>query len=286
MRETRRMTATPSDVIRYLLPYVATAGSYSSYIQGRVGRHEAKDGATAFHQALSDADLTIQSYLEVVLLAKFPELSFFSEEQDQSLNAKYFAPDSHLEIFLDPIDGTRSYIDNRPHYQIIVGIHDRAELVGALAYMPRQGVCYIATKGEGAYVLTHDEARSGHRGTRLALTQRDGAILVFNHPELSKKLSPHFEVRDVVVEYDAQPGRYNFTNIFDGSTLANISMPCQGIDGGALSFIAHEAGGIATDFSGNPLGNFRLSPKRIIPESLVTANREVHERILRVLQSQ
>jgi fructose-1,6-bisphosphatase/inositol monophosphatase family enzyme len=285
MRENTHMTTTPSDVIRYLLPFVATAGSYSSYIQGRVGKHAAKDGATAFHQALSDADLTIQSYLEVVLLARFPELSFFSEEQDQSLNAKYFAPDGNLEVLLDPIDGTRSYIDNRPHYQIIVAIHDRSELVGALAYMPRQGVCYIATKGEGAYVLTHEEARIGHRGTRLRLTQKEGPILVFNKPDLCAKLAPYFEIRDVVVEYDAQPGRYNFTNIFDGSTLANVSQPCQGIDGGALSFIAQEAGALATDFSGNPMGNFRLSPKRIVPETLVTANPEAHEKILKVLQA-
>lgn len=278
------MTPTPSEIIRHLLPHLATAGTYSSYIQSRVGQHAAKDGATSFHQALSDADLTIQSYLEVVMLARFPELSFFSEEHEQSLNVKYFRQDAPLEVLLDPIDGTRCYLDNRQHYQIIVAIHDQAELVGALLFQPRLDRCYIAVKGEGAYVLTHSEASLGARGTRLSLSATTGPVLMFNQPEMYAKLAPLFDARDIIVEYAKNPGRYNSTDILEGTALACMHAPCQGIDGGAIAFIAHEAGATVTDFSGNAMGNFRASPKRIVPNILVSACPRIHEQILRALQ--
>ena len=279
------MLPTPSEIIRHLLPHVATAGSYSSYIQSRVGQHAAKDGATSFHQALSDADLTIQSYLEVVMLARFPELSFFSEEHEQSLNVKYFRSDAPLEVLLDPIDGTRCYLDNRQHYQIIVAIHDNSQLVGALLFQPRLDRCYIAVKGEGAYVLTHSEASLGARGARLSLNATSGPVLMFNQPELYAKLAPHVDARDIIVEYAKNPGHYNSTDILEGRALACIHSPCQAIDGGAIAFIAKEAGATVSDFSGKEMGNFRESPKRIVPNVLVSACPQAHQKILSALQS-
>jgi myo-inositol-1(or 4)-monophosphatase len=279
------MTPSPSEIIRHLLPHVATAGTYSSFIQNRVGQHAAKDGATSFHQALSDADLTIQSFLEVVMLARFPDLSFFSEEHEQSLNVKYFRQDAPLEVLLDPIDGTRCYLDNRQHYQIIVAIHDQSELVGALLFQPRLDRCYIAVKGEGAYVLTHSEASLGARGTRLSLFATSGPVLMFNQPQIHSKLAPICDARDIIVEYAKNPGRYNSTDILEGTALACIHAPCQGIDGGAIAFIAKEAGATVTDFSGNEMGNFRESPKRVVPNILVSACPRAHKELLSALQS-
>jgi len=274
---------TPLEILNYLLPFVATAGDYSADIQSRVGAHKAKDGATAFHHALSDADLSIQSYLEVALLARYPMVSFFSEEQDSSLNVKYFPKKAQLEVLLDPIDGTRSYIDNRPHYQVIVTIHDEHEIVGALSYMPRLDTCYIATRGEGAVRLTHKEVRTGGSGTKLTLGKASGPILVFNQPDLVQKLSPDFEVRDIVEEYSRQPGRYNFTDFLEGSAIATINIPCQAIDGGALSFIAKEAGAIVSDGAGHPVGNYRGSSKRTVPCVVTSSSPQQHALILRAM---
>lgn len=274
----------PLEILNYLLPFVATAGSYSQFIQGRVGTHSAKGGATVFHHALSDADITLQSYLEVALLAKFPELSYFSEEQEQSLNAKYFSKNSELEVLLDPIDGTRCYIDNLPHYQIIITLHDRHQIVGAICYMPCKGKCYLATKGEGAYCLTHEEVMRKDRGTRFTLTKNSGPVLVFNKPALVAKLSPYFEVKDIVVEYASQRGKYNYTDLLEGAALATISAPCQAIDGGAISFIAQEAGAIVTNPAGEPMGNFRASSGRTLPMIIASVSSEVHAKTLNALR--
>ena len=271
---------TPQAIISYLLPFVATAGAYSAQIQREVGTHEAKDGATIFHHALSDADLTIQSYLEVVLLAKFPFVSFFSEEQEQSLNRKYFAPQYDLEVLLDPIDGTRAYIDNREFYQIIITIHDAREIVGSICYMPRRDRCYVATRGKGAYVLNRAEMESGAQGRRLVLEHSASPALVFNAPEIERKISRVMEVKDLLTSYQQDEGRFYSTDLLEGRACATLHCPVQAIDGASIALIAEEAGALVTDFEGRRLESFRESPKRTQPSALVAVNAEVQARIL------
>lgn len=278
-------TTTPSDIISYLLPFVVTAGSYSARIQNRVGVHAEKDGTNIFQHALSDADLTIQSFFEVALLAKFPHISFFSEEQEQSLNVKYFPTGSSLEVLLDPIDGTRSYIDGREHYQVIVTIHNHAEIVGAICYMPRRDRCYIATKGGGASLLSRDEIATGLPGKKLSVIPNDGPVLVFNNPTKLALVSTIAPTIDLIPAYLSEPGRHNSTDLLEGLARAVISEPLQAIDGGALAFIAAEAGAIVSDVNGNPLKSFRECPKRNLPGAIVSCSREVHEAILKAVRS-
>ena len=285
MEKNKESMTHPRDILWYLLPFVATAGAYSRRIQDGVGTHAEKHGETAFHHALSDADLTVQSYLEVALLARFPEVSFFSEEQAQSLNVKYFPTGAPLEVLLDPIDGTRAYIDNREHYQIIVTIHDNEQIVGALSYMPRLDMCYVAVRGEGARVLTCKEAAGAEPGKVLKLKEQEGPVLLFNSPPLRKLLSPHFEAIDLVPSYSEAPGKHNSTDVLVGKAVATLHTPCQAIDGGAIAFIVEQAGGIVTDFDGNPTGSYRATQARILPEVLVAATREIHDKLLRVLKT-
>lgn len=272
------------EILEYLIPFVATAGAYSAAVQSRIDVHDSKDGPTPFHHALSDADLTVQSYIEVALLARYPGVSFFSEEREQSLNTKYFPPSAELEVLLDPIDGTRAYIAQRTHYQIIVTVHDSRRIVGAVCYMPRLDRCYIAIQGGGAYVRSHKECRAGAPGSRLDVTTSAGPVLVFNRSDLVQKLCGSFEVRDLAKEFDRGPEAYHSTDLIEGRASSVINSPAQAIDGGALAFIAAEAGAIVTDESGAELQSFRASPQRTLPYVIASANLAVHQEVLRSLR--
>lgn len=272
------------DILEYLMPFIATAGAYSAAVQNRITSHESKDGPTAFHHALSDADLTVQGYVEVALLARYPEVSFFSEEREQSLNAKYFPHSAELEVMLDPIDGTRAYIAQRNHYQIIVAVHDTREIVGALCFMPRLARCYVATRGDGAFVKTHEECRAGAPGARLDVTKSKGPVLVFNRPDLVERLKDSFDVRDLVHEFDAGIAAHHSTDLLEGRAASVISAPAQAIDAGALACIAKEAGAVVTDERGVALASFRGSQARTLPYLIASANPDVHAEVLRVLQ--
>jgi myo-inositol-1(or 4)-monophosphatase len=274
---------TPREIINHLLPFMVAAGRYSVQIQGNIGTHPAKEGNTIFHHALSDADLTIQSFLEVVLLSRFPDVSFFSEEGEHSLNAKYFPEESELEVLLDPIDGTRSYIDNREHFQIIVTIHNRSEIVGVLCYMPRRDRCYVAVKGEGALVLSTREMALGVPGTKVSVVPNNGPILLFNSPELEALLTPHFVVRDLASCYQNGSSEHDSTDLLDSKASAVVLSNCQAIDGGALAFVASEAGATVAHFSGEPMGNFRTSEKRVLSNVIVTVDPELNRKLREIL---
>ncbi len=274
------------EIIKYLLPYVAAAGAYSSQVQARIDVHQDKDGPTPFHNALSDADLSIQGYLEVALLARYPQVSFFSEEQNQSLNVKYFPVGAELEVLIDPVDGTRAYIAGRKNYQIIVTIHDQNRIVGALCYMPRLDRCYVASRGEGAFVRTHAECQNGARGTRLDVTQSTGPILLFNRPDIQACLQKVLEVKDLAKEFDVadQTQASQSTDLIAGRASSIIFAPAQAIDAGALAFIAQEAGAVVTDVHGAELGSFRDSPVRQLPTLVATCRRDLHNKVLALLQ--
>jgi fructose-1,6-bisphosphatase/inositol monophosphatase family enzyme len=91
------------------------------------------------------------------------------------------------------------------------------------------------------------------------------------------------ETIDLVDAYTERPGEFDPTDILSGKAAAVVHQSCQAIDGGAIAFIATEAGAIMTDFAGNPPVSFRTSEKRTIPEIVVSTNKAIHDRILRAL---
>lgn len=278
------MTYDPQEIIDYLLPYLVTAGAYSAQIQSKVAIHDAKDGDTIFHHALSDADLSIQAFLEVVLLARFPDLCYFSEEQEKSLNKSYFTGRSCLEILLDPVDGTRPYIDGKEYFQIIVTLHDEREIVGAICYMPRRDRCYVASKGKGARVLSHEDIMRHRPGEVWRVQGGEGPVEIFNAPELFTRLSPHMLTKDLAVSYVEEPGLYYATDILEGKASAVVHRTCQAIDGGSLAFIAAEGGAIVTDFTGGGVPSFRSVESRVLEGVIVAADAEIHKRILEIVR--
>jgi myo-inositol-1(or 4)-monophosphatase len=116
----------PRQILETLLPHLRVAAAYARQIQSRIAARPSKPAESIFGAALSDADLSIQTLVEVALLGSFPHLRFHGEEYDQSYNTKYFrsidlGEDTYL-VTLDPIDGTQFYLDGHSNYQIILSI--------------------------------------------------------------------------------------------------------------------------------------------------------------------
>jgi myo-inositol-1(or 4)-monophosphatase len=275
---------TPERFVRFLLPHLVTAGRYARQIQRQIQAQPAKAGETAFQQALSDADLSVQAFLEVVLLSRFPEVSFFSEEQDQSLNLKYFPREAEFEVLADPIDGTRAYLDGAETYQIIVTLRDKRSILAALCYMPRTDCCYVGIRGKGATVYSTEEMEAGVESKRrINLSDQTRRIVAFNAPQLKQQLGNSFEVLDVLEEYKTNGKHYGFTELFEGKAAACAHPNPQVIDAGAISFIAQEAGGILTNWAGESFYVARPAAQRL-PGLIVSASKRVHDEILRALQ--
>ena len=275
---------TPREFLTYLMPFLYTAGKYAAEIQRRVGRRKDKAGETPFHHALSDADLSIQAYLEVALLARFPQVSYFSEEQADSLNAKYFAVEAHYEVLLDPVDGTRPYIDGRKEFQIIVTLHDKESICAVAAYQPRLSRCYAALRGEGAFIISDEAMRGGKEWERFTIAGGTNRFLIFGDKEVEAKLGKEFSVTDLLRSYGVDPEYVPFTSIFESRICGYSFRPGQFIDAIALGFIAQEAGGVMSDFQGRPISSARRYPDRKAPAVLVAADKTLHARLVELLK--
>jgi fructose-1,6-bisphosphatase/inositol monophosphatase family enzyme len=160
------------ELVEYFLGLLVTAGDYALAIQPQVAGPRQKDGHNAWVSALTDADLSVQNFMEVATLARFPQVRFFGEEHAQSLNQKYFPGNAEVSVHLDPVNGTFLYKNQRPRWDIIVSVAERGRLTAAVSYVPSSGRFYLALLGRGA--LT-GERRHPHLDDMLPLHTRPGA---------------------------------------------------------------------------------------------------------------
>ncbi len=125
----------PHEILQTLLPHLRVAAGYAQQIQTKITSLPAKDGGdNILSAALTDADLSIQTLVEVALLGTYPEMAFYGEEYEQSRNTKYFSATelgkNDYLVTLDPIDGTKYYLDGFDNYQIISSMHPISKSLG------------------------------------------------------------------------------------------------------------------------------------------------------------
>ena len=243
-------------IISTVFPYAVTAAQYSLRIQPDIAGHASKESSNSFGAALSDADLSIQCFFEVLLLARFPKLKFYGEEYASSLNTKYlagteFGESNEILALLDPIDGTRFYLDRCDNFQVIFGLATAEEYLACLAISPGMNRYYVGIKGEGLRSATLNVPLA--RAEPLMLEKTSKKILLGLDSSLHRDLLPGYEIMDVDRDYSISPRSSNLNGILKGELGGCITSQIALIDGLALLFLAEEGGAIVTDHFGNPL---------------------------------
>ncbi|MDZ7952854.1 inositol monophosphatase family protein [Nostoc sp. DedQUE09] len=158
------MSTTPTTrlILETLLPHLKVAAAYAHFLQPKIAALPAKEqGNNFFSAALTDADVAIQNLVEVVLLGTFPDIRFYGEEYESSNNTKYFratelGSEGDYLVTLDPIDGTKFYMDGHSNYQIILSILNADDFEAVIAISPAQNIYFYALRGEGAFKGTLD----------------------------------------------------------------------------------------------------------------------------------
>ena len=78
---------------------------------------------------LTEADLALDAYLKETLLAAFPNYGWLSEETETDPTSL----DSDFCFIVDPIDGTRGFVDGKSSFSVSVGlVHKGQPVVGAV----------------------------------------------------------------------------------------------------------------------------------------------------------
>ncbi|MDJ0742499.1 MAG: inositol monophosphatase family protein [Xenococcaceae cyanobacterium MO_167.B27] len=285
------MSANPSprQILTNLLPHLRVAAGYANHIQERINILPDKDaGNNFFATALTDADLSIQTLVEVALLGTYPQIRFHGEEYEQSRNTKYFRGTNFDEsgeylITLDPIDGTRYYLDGHNNYQIILGILSPDDFEAVIAISPAQNCYYYALRGEGAYKGSLDKDLDAC--TPLQITNPKPAILLgWAMGQCKTALIDKYHVFDLENDYSPEIKVPNFNGLFTEEMTGVIIRRGKFIDGGALAFLAKEAGCIVTTFDGSALPTLSQCQDYSLPGLVVATSETVHQDLLRACQ--
>lgn len=283
------MSPTPRQILETLFPYLKAAARYAYQIQSRIAARPEKEGYESFlGAALSDADLSIQTMIEVALLGTFPDIRFFGEEFDQSYNTKYFRAitlgekDDYL-VTLDPIDGTRYYLDGHDNFQIILAVLNTDEFEAVMALTPAQNTFTYALRGEGCWQGALDDDFDDC--DRLQLGKNAPVILLgWGMEWLSPKLQDQYLVIDIATSYSQDIQIPNVNGLLQGEVAGVIVRSGKFIDTGALAFMAQEVGCIVTTFEGTPPPPLDQCENFERPGLVIAVSESVHQDLLEAVR--
>ncbi|MEM9508813.1 MAG: inositol monophosphatase family protein [Cyanobacteria bacterium P01_E01_bin.35] len=278
----------PQEILQTLLPHLRVAAGYARQIQTKITSLPAKEaGDNILSAALTDADLSIQTMIEVAILGTYPELAFYGEEYEQSRNTKYFAETNlntnNYLITLDPIDGTKYYLDGFDNYQIILSILNVDSYEAVIAISPAQDCYYFTTKNQGVYqgAIKQDL----NQCTPLKLTNPDPAILLgWGMAHLKPALQDKYKVIDIENCYSSTVQYPNYNGIFSGDLIGWITKRGKFIDSAALAFMAQQQGCIVTSLDGSILPPLHACQDYSYDGAIVASTPQLHQDLLAACQ--
>ncbi|MBE9042932.1 inositol monophosphatase family protein [Pleurocapsales cyanobacterium LEGE 10410] len=278
----------PDEILQTLLPHLRVAAGYARQIQSKITSLPAKDsGSNILAAALTDADLSIQTLVEVALLGTYPNLAFHGEEYEQSRNTKYFSATeldtNNYLITLDPIDGTKYYLDGHDNYQIILSILHEDSYEAVIAISPAQHCYYYTIKDRGVYRGSLDQDLKDC--TPLQICNPQPAILLgWGMAHLKPALPDKYKVIDIENCYSSSIQFPNYNGIFSGDLIGWITKRGKFIDSAALAFMARENGCRVTGLDGLPLPPLSACKDYSYDGAIVANTPELHQDLLAACQ--
>ncbi len=284
-------TPTPWQIVKALFPYLRVAAFYARQIQARIGARPAKDGHDSmFGAALSDADLSIQTLVEVALLGTFPSIRFYGEEYEQSYNTKYFraidlGEQGDYLVTLDPIDGTQFYLDGHNNYQIILAVLNWDEFEAAIAITPAQNTYHYALRGKGCWTGNLEAGLDAAQPVTIS-TPHSTVLLGLGMEYLAPTLREYYQVFDVATSYSKAVQMPNVNGMVAGELAGAIIRAGKFIDGAAIAFLAQEAGAIVTTLTGEAPPPLHACSDYERPGLIIAASATVHQHLLAAVKHQ
>ena len=227
-------------------------------------RHKKADGTP-----VTSADLAVDALLRETLTAGRPDYGWLSEE-----TADDPARLSRQRVFIvDPIDGTRAYIRDRPWWGVSIAVVENGRPIAGVVVAPDRGEVFEATQGGGARMNGKPIAASDTLDLEGAAMLAD--VQMMKHPAWPTPWPQmRLESRNAIA--------YRLCSVACGEFDAMLALsPKSEWDMAAGDLIAVEAGCLVTDHKGRPLAYNQVKPTA---PSLVCAGPALHRLILSRLE--
>jgi myo-inositol-1(or 4)-monophosphatase len=217
---------------------------------------------------VSEADIAVDKFLSARLPALVPDAGWLSEEtEDNPTRMK-----SSKVWVVDPIDGTRAFLDNRPDWAVSIALVEDGRPTIAALYAPITDEMFLATRGGGAT----------RNGVKLKITSGiglDDARIAAPKSHLDRLVAINPRVRP-------QPKIFSLalrtTRVATGELdIAFGSKNSHDWDLAAADLLVHEAGGALTDLTGTAITYNRPDP---VHGALIAAGIERHRAVIELLR--
>ncbi|MEX0752464.1 MAG: 3'(2'),5'-bisphosphate nucleotidase CysQ [Xanthobacteraceae bacterium] len=216
-----------------------------------------------------EADIEVNDLLREILPGAAEGFGWLSEETEDDparLQAR------RLWI-VDPIDGTRAYIEGRPDWSISAALVENGRPVAAALFAPVEDELFMATAGAGATLNGAFIAvtTGGLRGARIA----GPAGYLRRLQAVDERFVAYPRVHSLALR---------FARVAHGAIDAALaSGNSHDWDLAAADLLVHEAGGALTTITGQLLTYNQANP---VHPPLVAAGRERHQTLINLVREQ
>ncbi|MEX1236008.1 MAG: 3'(2'),5'-bisphosphate nucleotidase CysQ [Roseovarius sp.] len=255
----------PAHDLPLLIEAARTAGEVATgYVGGTVRRWDKPEDAGP----VTEADLAVNDMLEAKLRSARPAYGWLSEESTHD-PLRAAAPRTFI---IDPIDGTRSFIEGNSAWAHALAVVDEGVVTAAVVYLPMLDLMYAAALGEGATL--------NGAPIRASLADRaEGATLLAARPMLEAR---HWRGAVPAFKREHRPSlAYRLSLVAEGRFDAMLTLrKTWEWDVAAGDLILREAGALATDRRGKALRFNNAVPQ---VDGMVAAGPRLHGEIVGAL---
>ena len=218
---------------------------------------------------VTEADLAVNAMLEAELPGARPDYGWLSEETADDAARLVTA----RQFIVDPIDGTRAFINGDKHWAHSLAVVEDGRPVAAAVYLPMRDLMFTALAGSGALL----------NGEPIVVSDRDieGASVLGAKPNFAPKFWVEGRVPPVKRVFRSSLA-YRLSLVAQGRFDAMLTLrPSWEWDIAAGALLVQEAGGIVADPNGLPLTFNNPHPQ--VP-GVVAAGRSLHRALLAQLE--
>lgn len=149
------------DSTKLLADIVGLVRRASDLVRAAYDRGDARVDWKAPGDPVTDADRAANTLLVDGLAALYPDAAIVGEESTET--ARGDRASAPVAIFVDPLDGTRDFVDRTGEFAVMVGVTVYGRALVGVVMEPVSGRLFAAAPDEGAFVVEADGTRHAIR---------------------------------------------------------------------------------------------------------------------------
>ncbi len=223
---------------------------------------------------VTEADRQVEAFLRQELGRLWPDDALVGEEWPDVPGT------SGRTWFIDPIDGTKSFVHGVPLYACLLAMHDESGPAVGMIGLPALGQMVYAARGQGCFVEDYSGGQPRKSVAQVkqsptpAASSAPTVVCLSGMEYLPPQARQQLLASDVLLR--TWGDAYGYTLLATGKVDAMIDFGMNPWDTAPLAVIVPEAGGIISSWQG---GDAMASP------SVLAATPEAHTQLVQLLSA-